>query len=425
MKNIIHPVKGTRDFYPEEMAIRNWFYQAVRKVSESFGYQEYEGPILETLDLYAAKSSEELVKKQSFSFEDRGGDWITLRPELTPTLARMIAQRQRQLSYPLRLWSYGPFWRYEKPQKGRTREFFQWNIDLIGVDSPQADAEMVAIAATFLKEVKLTPQEVAILINDRQMINQQMDDLGLAKEMRPEVLTWMDRRDKLPPANWEAFGLEIGLTPIQLNTLKNNMDDKNLWQQSEALVQVFDALEALGCKEYVRYDPNIIRGLPYYTGVVFEAFDVRGNVRRAILGGGRYNNLMAAVGGEPLPATGFAMGDVVISLILKELGRLPTNVNASPASILVTVFDNECFPASLEFAAALRHTGINTNCYPNPAKLSKQFKYADRMGMRAAIVIGPDEAQNNRVTIKDLQAGHQQTYSSQQALQIIVKMLQE
>lgn len=147
MKNVIIPVKGTRDFYPDKMAVHNWLYDQVRKVSEAFGYQEFEAPILEKLDLYAAKSGEELVKKQSYAFTDKGGEKIVLRPELTPSLARMISQQQRQLAYPLRWWSYGPFWRYEFPQKGRTREFFQWNIDLIGVDTPEADAEMVAIVA--------------------------------------------------------------------------------------------------------------------------------------------------------------------------------------------------------------------------------------------------------------------------------------
>src|SRR5512139_1933814 len=149
MKPTIQSVKGTRDFYPEDMEVRTWLYNTLRKVSESFGYQEYEGPFLESLDLYAAKSGEELVKEQAFVFPDRGGDLIALRPELTPTLARLVTQRQKQLVYPLRWWSFGPFWRYERPQKGRAREFFQWNIDLIGVDSPEADAEMIAIAASF------------------------------------------------------------------------------------------------------------------------------------------------------------------------------------------------------------------------------------------------------------------------------------
>src|SRR5512147_661045 len=151
MKNIVQAVKGTRDFYPDEMALRTWLYEAIRQVSEAFGYQEYDGPFLEKIDLYAAKSGEELVKEQAFVFPDRGGDLITLRPELTPSLARMVAQKQGELAFPLRWWSFGPFWRYEKPQRGRTREFFQWNIDMLGVNSPEADAELIAICAAFFQ----------------------------------------------------------------------------------------------------------------------------------------------------------------------------------------------------------------------------------------------------------------------------------
>ena len=168
MKNIIPSVKGARDFYPREMAILTWLYNTARDVSESFGFQEYDGPFLETIELYAAKSGEELVKEQSFVFSDRGGNLITLRPELTPTLVRMVAQRQHQLTYPLRWWSFGPFWRYERPQKGRSREFFQWNIDLIGINSPEGDAELAAIIATFFRKTGLSPNQVTILINNRR-----------------------------------------------------------------------------------------------------------------------------------------------------------------------------------------------------------------------------------------------------------------
>ncbi len=217
MKPTIQSVKGTRDFYPEEMAVRNFLYATARKVSESFGYQEWDAPFLETIDLYAAKSGEELVKKQSFVFPDRGGDLITLRPELTPSLARMVAQRQKQLVYPLRWWSWGPFWRYERPQKGRTREFFQWNIDLIGVDTPEADAEMVAIAASFLREAGLAPEQVNILVNNRKLMDAELAALDIPAELRKEVFRLIDRRDKMPADEWEAYAAEIGLTAVQMD----------------------------------------------------------------------------------------------------------------------------------------------------------------------------------------------------------------
>jgi histidyl-tRNA synthetase len=404
----IQPLKGTRDFYPEEMAIRTWLYNTVRDISESFGYQEYETPCIETLELYAAKSGEELVKEQSFVFPDRGGNLITLRPELTPSLARMIAQRQRQLTFPLRWWSWGPIWRYEKPQKGRGREFFQWNIDLIGVDSPAADAEIVAIAAMFFKKVGLTPGEVNILVGNRRLMDAQFQSLAIPTEQRPAVLKLIDRREKMSPEQWENHAAAIGLRAAQVEGLKARLADYELWRESPELVQFFEIIQSLGLSETVRFAPHIIRGLQYYTGTVFEAWDVSGEFR-ALFGGGRYDNLVADVGGEPLPGTGFAMGDMVITLLLEKLGRLPQGLNQSPAGVLVTVFDAERLPASFALAAELREAGLNVACYPAVDKLSKQFKYADRIGTKVVIVLGPDELAQGTVTVKNLMARVQQS----------------
>jgi histidyl-tRNA synthetase len=407
MKNIISPVKGTRDFYPEQMAVRTWLYGTVRRISESFGYQEWEAPILESLDLYAAKSGEELVKKQSYVFNDRGGNEITLRPELTPSLARMIAQKQGELVFPARWWSFGPFWRYEKMQKGRSREFFQWNIDMLGVASPEADAELVAIAAGFLKAVGLTPEKACIFVNDRRFMEAEFEALGIPAETKAEVSALVDRREKMDTPAWEAYALEIGLTRQQLKGLKILLADKEAWRRSEELVRLFTALEALGAAEYIRFDPNVMRGLLYYTGMVFEAFDLAGSVRRSILGGGRYDNLLKDVGGEPLPGVGFAMGDVVIGIILQELGLIPP-LATNPAAVLVTVFSAELQAESLRLAAELRRAGLNAACYPEPARLPRQFKFADRMGMGVVLVLGPDEAAQGTVTVKDLGSGTQE-----------------
>ncbi len=416
MKNLIQPLKGTRDFYPEVMAVRNWLYNTMRKVSESFGYQEYEAPFLEPIELYAAKSGDELVKEQSFIFPDRSGDLITLRPELTPSLTRMIAQRQRQLTYPLRWWSFGPFWRYERPQRGRTREFFQWNIDLIGVDSPEADAELITILATFFKTLGLKPQDVNIQVNDRRMLEMELSGIGISAENRRNALRWIDRKNKLSLIEWEAYGKDIGVNPAQLETVKQMLQDKILWKKSPELARLFPALDVMGVSEYIQFNPAVVRGLDYYTGIVWEAFDVGGEVPRSIMGGGRYNNLLADVGGESLPATGFAMGDVVITLILETKDLIPKNLAMSPAAILVTVFDVSSFITSLELAAELRALGVNVICYPEPAKLPKQFKYADRMGIKVVVVIGPDEIASGKITIKDLSTGKQQTLPRQEAL---------
>ncbi|MFH1523362.1 MAG: histidine--tRNA ligase [Chloroflexota bacterium] len=423
MKSIVLPVKGTRDFYPEQMAMRNWLYTVVRQVSESFGYQEWEAPLLETLQLYAAKSGEELVKKQSYVFTDRGGDEITLRPELTPSLARMIAQKQNELVFPVHWWSFGPFWRYEKTQKGRSREFFQWNIDMLGVNSPEADAELIAIAAAFLKAVGLSPTQARIFVNNRRFMDAEFDALGILPGKRPEVSGLVDRREKMEPVAWEAFALEIGLDPKQVTGLKALLGDGERWRKSEEMVRLFAALDSLGVTEYVQFDSNIMRGLLYYTGTVFEAFDMTGGVRRAILGGGRYDNLLAEVGGEPLAGVGFAMGDVVIGVILQELGLIPS-LPTTPASVLVTVFSPDLLQASYALASDLRQAGLNAACYPEPAKLQKQFKFADRMGMRAVLVLGPDEAAEKKVTVKDLALGSQETIAQNKVVGRIKHILE-
>ncbi|MGD0877726.1 MAG: histidine--tRNA ligase [Anaerolineales bacterium] len=427
MKNIIPPVKGTRDFYPEQMAVRTWLYDSVRRVSESFGYQEWEAPILESLALYAAKSGEELVKKQSYVFIDRGGEEITLRPELTPSLARMIAQKQAELAFPARWWSFGPFWRYEKMQKGRSREFFQWNIDMLGVNSPETDAELVAIAAGFLKAVGLKPCQARIYVNNRRFMDAEFKRLEISDEKKPGVSALVDRREKMEPAGWEAYALELGLSARQLDGLKDLLANRGGWRSSEELVRLFAALDALGATEYVEFDPNIMRGLLYYTGTVFEAFDVSGSLRRAILGGGRYDNLLRDVGGEPLSGVGFAMGDVVISLVLQELGLIPP-LTTTPAIVLVTVFSQELLPESLKLATQLRQAGINVTCFPEPAKLPKQFKFADRMGMKAVLVLGPDELAQGRVTLKDLTSGTQEGIErstiTQAVMRIVMRILE-
>ncbi len=408
MKSIIPSVKGTREFYPEDMVLRQWLYNLIREVSESFGYQEYDGPFLETLELYAAKSGEELVKEQSFVFQDRGGNEITLRPELTLSLARMVAQRQKALVFPLRWWSFGPFWRYEKPQKGRTREFFQWNADLIGVDSIQADAEVIALCAAFFQKAGLTKDEVHIYVNDRQLMERELIKLGFALEQHKLIFKLIDRKDKLTEQAWDAYVLEAGLTGIQLDALKNLINNQELWHASEKLISIFSILDLYGLGEYVSYDPRIIRGLDYYTGVVFEAKDL-GENHRAILGGGHYANLVADVGGESLPGVGFAMGDVVFPLVLESHGKLP-QLKAIPASVLVTVFDEASLPASVALCNRLRAIDIPVALYPEADKLGKQFKYADRCGFKGALVIGPDELQKGEVVLKDLASREQVSF---------------
>jgi len=400
MKIIIQPLKGTRDFYPPLMRRRNWLYGIIREVSESFGYEEWEGPYLEKIALYAAKSGDELVKEQAFVFPDRGGEMITLRPELTPTLARMIAQKQNELVFPLKWWSFGPFWRYERPQKGRTREFFQWNIDLIGVNSPIADAEIIAIAAEFFRKAGLTPEKVKLKVNNRKLMDAEIQRIGFAADQKGMVLKLIDRKDKLSPDAWEKYVLEKGVTPSQLEELMSLLADKDLWKKSPDLSELFPILTQMGVGDYVEYDPQVIRGLDYYTSTVFEARGISGE-NRAILGGGHYDNLVADVGGMPVPGVGFAMGDVVMSLLLEEQNLFPRQTAYSD-SVFITIFDAGSVTKSIALDAKLRKSGLKTSLYPEVAKLDKQLKFADRSGFRFVLILGPEEDTKGQVMLKDL-----------------------
>jgi histidyl-tRNA synthetase len=405
----IQSVRGTRDFYPEAMAFRNWLYSKIREVSEGYGYQEYEAPFIEKLELYAAKSGDELIKEQSYVFPDRGGEMIVLRPELTPSLARMIAAAGRNLVRPIRWWSFGPFWRYEKPQRGRSREFFQWNIDLLGVDTPQADAEIVSIIASFLKAIGLTSSQVAIKFNHRRLMEKQLNTIGIPASKIQEVFRLIDRRDKMKAGAWGDFARSIISSEEQINSLLKILEDEEGWKNEQELVEFYQASDSLGILDYIRYDPSVIRGLDYYTGTVFEAFDLQGS-ERSILGGGRYDNLVGDVGGEPISAVGFAMGDVVIRLVLEKYGLIPV-LNPNPVDLLITTFDVDLQGASLALASELRDLNYKVEWYPQASRLNKQLKYADTQKIPFVAILGPEEVESSSVTIKDLSTGTQETVS--------------
>lgn len=417
IKTTVQAVKGTRDFYPEAMAFRTWLYGKVRAISERFGYQEYEAPILERLELYAAKSGEELVKEQAFVLRDRGGDELALRPELTPSLARLVAQKQSTLVLPVRWFSFGPFWRYERPQRGRTREFFQWNIDLLGAETSAADGEIVAIGAQFLRSVGLTSNEVAIHLNSRRLMERKLAELGVGDDRRMDAFHLIDRRDKMAPEAWQAWALDMGLSEGQLEAIQVLLTRSDLWQESDELRQVFATAEAFGVVDYLLYDPGIVRGLDYYTGPVFEAYD-RARQFRAIFGGGRYDNLVADVGGERITGVGFAMGDVIIELLLDRAGKRP-DLRTSPSCVLVTLFSAELYPQTLALSARLRQAGIHAEQFLEPEKLGRQVRYADRKGIPYVAILGPDEVVAGQVVLKNLASGEQHALTEEEAIRLL------
>lgn len=401
-QQLIQPVKGTRDFYPEQMAFRNWLYNKVKSISERFGYQEYDGPEIEYLDLYANKTNQEILQEQVFILKDRDGRNLALRPELTPTFARMVAQKSGQLIKPIRWFSFGRGWRYEQPQKGRGREFFQWEINILGPENPKADAEILAIAATYFKELNLTPEEVIIKVSDREFIQNKLKELEIPIDKITPTLRIMDRRDKLSIEDFQQILRTEGLTENQISGIEKVLSEKN-YQQSPWLVKVFEFLSLYpDVLPYIEFDPKIIRGFDYYTRTVFEAWDKNGRFGRAIFGGGRFDNLTAQVGGERIPGIGMAPGDMPIQVILEAYGKMP-QITPKAAKVLVTVFDENLYKVSVKVSTLLRSKGIDTETWPETnTKLDKQLKYADQKKITYALIIGSNEITENKVTLKNL-----------------------
>lgn len=404
------PVKGTRDFYPEQMAFRKWLFGKMRQVSERFGYEEYEGPILEPFDLYAAKSGEELVADQTFVLNDRGGRKLALRPEMTPTLARMVAQKQGELTFPLRWYNIGPRFRYEQPQKGRGREFYQWDVDLLGSPTPEADAEVIAVAAEFLKSLGFTSKEVVIKVNNRRLMDFKLSLINVPPEDRPKIFRAIDKKNKMAPSEWEKYLESLKLGSLQIKDLEKIVTDRDFSGESEDLTATFEDLKNWGVAEFVEFDASVVRGLDYYTGTVFEAQDREGEFR-AILGGGRYDNLVETVGGNRVPGVGFAAGDYVLEIVLNKFGKIP-EVSPNKTQVLVTVFDSSFLKDSLKIATNLQSLGFNAEVYPRTqVKLDKQLKYANDRRIPFAVIVGPDEVSQNLVTLRDLRKREQKTIS--------------
>ena len=404
---MIQSLKGFRDFYPEQMAFQSWFYQNLKEVSESFGFQEYEGPTLETLDLYAAKSGDELVKKQAFTLQDKSGQTLALRTEMTPTLARMVAQKENSLIFPLKWFTYGRRFRYEQPQKGRGREFFQWDVDILGSNSLQTDAEVITIAATFYKKLGLSPSEVKIKINDREYLKQKFSSLDISSELFLPLLKIIDKKSKVTDQVFLDMLAELKLSAPTIDKLIAVLSDKNGYKNSSWLTEIINIVNKSGLGDYVEFDPSIVRGLDYYTRTVFEGWAVQGQFR-SIWGGGRYDNLTQQVGSiKPIPGVGFAMGDMVMSEILLATGKYPT-LQTLKTKILVTIFSPELFDKSLETGTKLRQANIPTEVYPDTqTKLEKQLKYCNRKSIPYAVIIGPEENAQNIVVLKNMQTGDQ------------------
>jgi histidyl-tRNA synthetase len=402
MRKIIKPVKGMQDFYPDAWAFQKWLSSRWLGLGASFGYQEFEGPLLEPVELYLEKSSEEIITEQTYGLVDRNNKRMILRPELTPTLARMIAQRENDLTPPIRWQSYGRFFRYERPQRGRGRSFFSWNIDLIGSDDVLADTEILTIACRSLKCLGITPEEVKIKINNRKIMREMLRTrVGASEEMHLPLFRAVDRMGKVPPDVFTEKLGEIGLSKDQVKSLITLMEEKDP-SSFQWFGELFQLLGENEVADYCELDLKIIRGFDYYTATVFEAW-ANTSLRRALFGGGRYDNLTRQVGGKKeLAGVGFAAGDMAVYELLAELKKLPS-LAAVRAKALVTIFSPGMREYSIRLSNAIRKDGIDAELYPkSDQRLDRQMRYAGRSGIPFAIIIGPDEIKRNTYILKKL-----------------------
>lgn len=417
---------GMRDFYPDDMRLQNWVLAHWRSASLAFGFSEYEGPIFEFLDLYTLKSGDAIVS-ELFNFTDRGERRFAIRPEMTPTLARMVAARANALPRPIKWFSLPRMCRAERPQRGRLREFFQWNADILGSDDPLADAEVIAVAAEFLRRVGLTPQEVVIRLNHRGLAAAVLAGLGLPADQAAGALELIDRIEKLKPEEFarqwderyaaalpaarfrEFFAgatLETCAAAAQKGGESASSERNAVAAPVEQLQAVLAALGRFGLSDWCEFDFRVVRGLAYYTGVVFECHTRDGQLR-ALLGGGRYDDLTSLLDGPKLPGVGFGMGDAPLFEALRQFNKLP----APPEALDVYAIDADeaLFPQVLEIIADLRRAGLSVDFSYKRQALGKQLKAASGRGARWAIIVGAEWRERGEVIVKDLASGAQRT----------------
>lgn len=411
--------RGTRDFHPELQRLRSWVYGHIKAVLEGYGYEEYAGPLLEPLELYASKSSEEIVSEQLYSFDDRGGRKVGIRPEMTPTLARMVASRARELVRPIRWYSIPTCMRYERPQRGRLREFDQLNVDVFGGHALDEDIEVLLTCHDLLVRLGATAQDFEIRINHRGLVDDLLFGvLKLNPAQKAPLLRLLDKKDKLTP---EAFREEAGklwLTAHDIQTLEDFMskplqdlrpllaDKTTHW---EALQERLASLHALIPAECVRFDASIMRGFDYYTGLVFEIYDKHPENRRALFGGGRYDNLVGAFGVDPLPGIGYGVSDVSLLNFLEVHGLTPALKRNTEVAV-IRFSENDRAPA-LALSRALRQAGVNVETTLTASKFGKQIQWAEKTGARAVVFRGEEELKNNTFACKWLATGVQECFS--------------
>ena len=406
-------VRGTRDFYPEDMRLRNWLFQKFHASSLSHGFEEYDSPIIEHEELYTRKQGEEITQ-QLYNFEDKGGRKISLRPEMTPSLARMVMARSGALPLPIKWYSIPQCWRYERTQRGRGREHYQWNVDIWGMEGIEADAELLSVMVHMFKSVGLTHDDVVVRISSRKVLEEVLGSLGIEGDSFTRTCVIVDKMDKLPEETVSAQLSDLGISDSSITTIQSVLSVTDLPELRDMLSpdsmavseleRLFQLLESYGISDWTKFDASVVRGLAYYTGPVFEAQD-RGGELRAICGGGRYDKLIGTLGGRDLPATGFGFGDMVIMELLSDKGLLPDI--SSGVSDVVFSMDESLRGAAMEVSSKLRGAGRTVDLVLEPKKMKWVFKHAERTGADRLVMVMPAEWESGKVRIKDLQTGEE------------------
>ena len=416
---------GFRDFYPEDAALRAKIFAAWRNVAATYGFEEYDGPPLEPLELYTEKSGDEIVE-QLYHFVDKGGREVALRPEMTPTLARMVATRASSLKKPIRWFSVGQLFRYERKQRGRLREHFQLNMDIIGEASPLADAEVIAAALDVPRALGFGPEDVRVHVSDRRVIRHLLVAGGTAEDKIGAALAVIDKvhretRSALMVA-LEKTGIsgQVAERVLTIGEIRGDEALKNALAEvkdaQECASDLFECLEALdhaGLASFVEVDCGVVRGLAYYTGIVFEVFDAQRSLR-AICGGGRYDGLLRDLGGADLPAVGFGMGDVVLAELMKS--RATSDATAAGLDAFLVAVTAEDVPTILELAHDLRDQGVRVEYALKQQGVTKQLRLATARSARRAVVIGPDERKKAEAVVRDLSTGSEERVAIEKLL---------
>ncbi len=405
------PYKGTRDFYPADMKLRNWFFDKIRHSLTLSAFEEYGAPMIESLDLYIAKSGEEIAKEQTYNFVDRGGRSLAIRPEMTPSVARMVAAKVGELNYPLKWFSFPNMYRYERPQRGRLREFWQLNVDIFGCDTYEADLDVIESAISMLKAFGADETMFRVHINNRRFFNDVIAAIGgTDAEGSRRISKVVDRRNKVTRESYVKDLSELGLTEAQIETIDAlyTMDVRSATALcpdsvgSAELLSLFEMLERSGLDKYCVFDFGIIRGLDYYTGTVFEVFDEAPENNRAMFGGGRYDNLVGLfVKNAKISGVGYGMGDVTLENFLFTHGLVPALLDGR-AKVLVTRFDDVPYEEYLALVDAVRAAGVCATVYVGSKKFGKQIDFAVKEGFTHVLIMGGDELAKKTVKVKNL-----------------------